>query len=182
LFASAGAALSVVDFRGYGESDGTPSLRHALDDAPAVVRALRQEISSATPLVVMGRSLGGMCATELMLDTTGDIDAFVLESTPSDLEALIRRRGFNPTNTLTNEDRARFDPLPKIQRNTSPLLVMHGAEDTLIVPSEAERSFAASPSLDKSLSLLEGCGHNNTFLSPRFFADLGRFLARVERS
>ncbi len=51
-FATAGAELLVVDFRGYGQSTGTPTLRDAIEDARRVVQRIGGELRR--PLVVMG--------------------------------------------------------------------------------------------------------------------------------
>ncbi len=59
-FAAAGAELWVADYRGYGQSEGVPTLRTLINDAHLIVAAV------GGPLVVMGRSLGSAAAAELM--------------------------------------------------------------------------------------------------------------------
>jgi len=55
-FAAAGVGLAVMDFRGYGRSTGTPTLRSALSDASNVLEVVRARV--ATPPIVIGPSLG----------------------------------------------------------------------------------------------------------------------------
>jgi len=49
-FAAAGVGLAVMDFRGYGRSTGTPTLRSALSDAARALEHVRARV--ATPLIV----------------------------------------------------------------------------------------------------------------------------------
>jgi pimeloyl-ACP methyl ester carboxylesterase len=55
MFERAGARLIVSDYRGYGKSTGTPTLRAAIDDAWKVLDAIRPDVGGGK-LVVMGRS------------------------------------------------------------------------------------------------------------------------------
>jgi alpha-beta hydrolase superfamily lysophospholipase len=81
-FAAAGARLVVADYRGYGRSTGTPSLRTAVSDAYAVLAAV------PGPVFVMGRSLGSACAAELYAANLPSVEGVILESGSSDLVAL----------------------------------------------------------------------------------------------
>jgi alpha-beta hydrolase superfamily lysophospholipase len=176
-FAGAGVDLVVVDFRGYGRSTGTPTLRSTIADAVPVLEQVRARVGA--PLVVMGRSLGSACANELYGRSPEGVRGFVLESGFADLDALIRRRGLTPPGRLTSEERATFDPLPKLQRGTAPLLVLHGADDELIEASEARRAHGAAGTSDKQLVLVPEHGHNDLSLSPVYWEALAAFVARV---
>jgi len=174
-FADAGVNLAVMDYRGYGRSSGTPTLRTTLSDAHAVLDAVRARVGS--PVIVMGRSLGSACANELY--ATGAADAFVLESGFVDLGALIKRRGMAMPAELPADDRAVFDPIPKLARGTRPLLVLHGANDTMISAGEAQRAFDAAGTTDKQLVLVPNRGHNDVSFSSLYWSALSTFVARV---
>jgi pimeloyl-ACP methyl ester carboxylesterase len=174
LFAAAGLQLWVTDFRGYGLSTGAPTLRDALCDAPPVVEAVHA--LAKRPLVVMGRSLGGQCAAELCQAPRASVEAYVFESAATDLHALVRRRGYTDV-TLSAEDLAHFDPLPKLARCTAPTLFLHGAKDELIVPAEAQRGHATVAG--SQLVFVEGRGHNDLSLSASYWAALSDFAARL---
>ena len=173
-FASAGANLAVVDYRGYGESTGTPTLRNAIGDAPAVVTAIRQ--AAGAPLVVMGRSLGCACAAALYERPPEGVVGVVWESGFVDLFGLIRRRGMSPPATLAAADRDAFDPIPKLRRGTLPLLVLHGDADTVIAPAEARAAFEAVTTAHKELVYLPGRGHNDVSTTAAYWQALARFL------
>lgn len=171
-FAAAGMRLLVADFRGYGLSSGTPTLRAALADAHAVLEAAVS--ATGAPLFVMGRSLGGNCAIELCQTPRAEVLGYVFESTATDLAALVARRGIVGAR-LSDDERAHFDPLVKLARCRARALFLHGAEDTLIVPDEARQGHGTVPGA--RLVLIEGHGHNDLSLSPRYWSALREFVA-----
>jgi pimeloyl-ACP methyl ester carboxylesterase len=170
-FAAAGAALAVADYRGYGQSTGTPTLRAAIEDARPIAEAIG-------PHIVMGRSLGGAAAHELYARPIDSMLGVIFESTFSDLAALIRRRGLEPP-PLTADDREMFDPLIKLPLGTLPALVLHGARDHLIAAREAETTLAQLGTRDKQLVLVPDRGHNDVSDSVVYWRELAAFVARV---
>jgi ADP-ribosylglycohydrolase len=128
----------------------------------------------------MGRSLGSACAAELAR-TSRAAAGFVVESGFSDLVAFASRRGI-ALEVVPEADRDVLCPLRKFGTNTAPLLMLHGAEDELIVPSEARALFEASAARDRRLVLLPGRGHNDVSLHPLYWDELGAFVDRVARA
>jgi len=177
-FAAVGARLAVVDYRGYGASEGNPTLRDCLRDAHPVLAAVQAAVTPM-PIVVMGRSLGGACAAELCQQPRPDVVGYVFESAPADLHGTLRRRGIVVEGALPEDDLAVFCPLRKLRRCETPALVLHGAADTLIVPSEARLTLGALGTTDKTLVTIPGCGHNNVSVHPVYWQALGQFVQRV---
>ena len=58
-------------------------------------------------------------------------------------------------------------------------LVLHGARDTLIPPSEAELTLDALAAADKELARIPDRGHNDVSTHPAYWAALAAFVARV---
>jgi hypothetical protein len=174
-FAEIGVALAVADFRGYGQSEGTPTLRTVISDARPIAEAVR----STPPLVVMGRSLGGAAAHELYARPIEGMVGVILESAFYDLQGLISRRGLTPPAAFTDDELATFDPATKLRRGQLPLLVLHGALDTLIEPSEAAATFAAAGSTEKQLVIVPDRGHNDVSFSDVYWDALAAFIARL---
>jgi alpha-beta hydrolase superfamily lysophospholipase len=172
-FAEAGAALAVADYRGYGASDGEPTLRDAIADARSIAAAFPGK------LVVMGRSLGAAAAHELYADPPANLLGVILESAFCDLAGLVRRRGLEPPRTWSPHDLATFDPPTKLARGKLPLLVLHGARDELVVPAEAHASLAAAGATDKQLVMVPGHGHNDVSLGPSYWQALESFVHRI---
>jgi hypothetical protein len=175
-YAAVGAQLAVVDYRGYGASSGVPTLRSALADARVVLAAMRAR--TTLPVIVMGRSLGSACAAELA-GAQPPLAGLILESGFTDLEGLVRRRGVPLDSPLPADDLAVFNPLPKLRAGTAPLLVLHGAMDTLISPSEATAAHDAAGTADRRLILIPGRGHNDVSAHPLYWASLRAFVDHV---
>lgn len=176
-FAAAGAELAVMDFRGYGASTGAPTLRAAIADAAPTLAAVRA--ATARPIVVMGRSLGSACAVELYRQRPAGVAGVVLESGASDLAGLVRRRGLPVPSAFSADDRAVFDPLPKLAAGDLPLLVLHGAADDLIDPAEARAAHAHAGTTHKQLVLIPDRGHNDLGHAPAYWQALAAFIADV---
>lgn len=177
MFARVFLDLLVVTYRGYGTSGGTPSLRACLRDAHRWLEAASKE-ASGVPLLVMGRSLGGNCAAELCQEQRAGVAGYIFESAPSDLDALVRRRDIEHPYKITEEDRGDFCPLRKMARCQTPTLVLHGAEDRLIHPSEAKATFNALSAQRKWLTFVPDRGHNDLSYSPVYWEAL-RDLVRA---
>ncbi len=176
-FVKRGLRFAVVDYRGYGQSTGVPTMRALLEDAHHVL-AFAREIAGE-PVIVMGRSLGSAAAWEVA--SAPDVRAIVIDSGFVDVDAFARRRGVDPR-TLMEAERIRLDPLPKIAGAQAPTLLVHGSGDAVIAHTEAERALAASPARDKHLATIFGRGHNDLGVDPAYWAALSPFLARIART
>jgi hypothetical protein len=84
LFTELGFSLLVMDYRGYGISDGEPSTRHLLADAVTIFDALPELLpkygSHPKQTFVMGRSLGSAAACELAQRRGERLAGLVIES------------------------------------------------------------------------------------------------------
>ncbi|MFT3714180.1 MAG: alpha/beta fold hydrolase [Archangium sp.] len=170
-FTALGLEVVFFDYRGYGQSNGVPTLRALYADAVKCIATVER----TRPVVLFGRSLGAAASAELA-GRDGLIDGLVLESGGSNLAALVARRGFPPY-TLSDEERGVFDPVVKLSRCRVPALVLHGRNDDLILPREAEAAFAALASQDKQLVFVPG-GHNDLSFSREYWDALATFVAK----
>ncbi len=169
-----GVNVFIFDYRGYGQSDGTPSEAGLYRDAEAARTWLlaRPEIAG-TRLVYFGRSLGSAVAVELA--RRHPPDGLIIE-TPFTSIADMARLMFPwvPVGPLL---RMRFDSLKKIPSIHVPLLIVHGDRDSLVPHTMGQRLFeAANP--PKRLYTVPGADHNDTYLvgGTAYFAELQRFL------
>jgi len=172
--AGLGAELTVCDYRGYGKSGGTPTLRAVLQDAAAIYRQLQDNGKLLAEVYVMGRSLGSAPAIELCAGRR-QIAGCIIESGYADPIPLVERRGLKIHATTPEEDTL-FNNSKKIAAVTCPLLIMHGREDKLIYPHEAELNYKRAGSKIKTLQLLDGVGHNDILSSREYFPCLQRFF------
>jgi alpha-beta hydrolase superfamily lysophospholipase len=180
-FAQAGGSLTVIDFRGYGRSEGAPDLRNLVGDARPALEGLLPHFAQtggSPPIVVMGRSLGSACAAEVVRSVPQLVAGIVFESGFSDIAGVARRRGMT-VESVAEEDLAVLCPLRKLARNRTPLLVLHGEDDTLIAPAEGRAAYEASGTEDKRFVLIPERGHNTISLHPLYWEELAAFLRRI---
>jgi alpha-beta hydrolase superfamily lysophospholipase len=179
-FWGAKADLAVVDYRGYGQSDGSPSLRSCLADAHAAARAILADGRRELPLLVMGRSLGSACAAELASHSARfELQGIIFESGFTDLYDFIRRRGLRPPAQLPEEDLVAYCPLRKLASSDVPLLVLHGSHDELIPATDGKAAYDSAKALDKRLVLIPGAGHNDLMFHPLYWESIARFVSDV---
>lgn len=178
LFRGCDAALAVMDYRGYGLSEGDPDYRTTLKvDARMAVEAMLAR--DPRPLVVMGRSLGSACLAELYPGPPEGMAGFIWESGYTDLRAFVRRRGLEPPDTFTAADLADFDPMPRLRQGRLPFLALHGAEDIHIDPSDTRAAFEAASAERKALLLVPGRGHIDLSRSELYWQAIHAFLAEL---
>ncbi len=172
-FRPPGIALLVLDYRGYGRSEGIPSEEGAYRDAKAAweLLARRPDVDS-TRIVLYGRSIGS--AVALYLATEHVVRAVVLDSPFSTGADMARQHyRFLPINLM----RLSLDNLERAERLTAPLLVFHGSED-FIAPVEMGEAVARAGRAEEFI-VVEGAGHNDTYLlgGDAYRARMHAFLA-----
>ncbi len=175
-FSSLGIELIIADFRGYGKSTGTPTLRAALEDSHIILDYLKDKKVLKNKVCVMGRSLGSAPTIELC-SKRSDIQGCILESGYADPIPLVERRGLKIDKT-SPEENAVFNNSQKISAVKCPTLIMHGEDDFLISPKEAKLNYDKAGAKVKRLEILEGVGHNDMMMAPEhsYFSALKVFL------
>ncbi len=174
-----GCDFLVCEYRGYGKSGGFPTLRSAMEDSRKIYEHLLKENCLKQKVAVMGRSLGSASVIELC-SRYPEINSCVVESGYADPIPLVQRRGLTIDSTTPEED-SLFNNSQKIKKVECPLLIMHGAEDFLIQPQEAELNFKNAGSAIKQLEILRGVGHNDIMFAQgnHYFRTLKEFLGSV---
>lgn len=170
------AHVLLLDYRGYGLSEGSPSESGVYADARAGLAYLIER--SGVPesrSVIFGRSLGGAVAIDLARDR--ELAGVIVESTFSSA-ADIATMAFGPPFAWLA--RGRFDSLRKISRIRAPILFFHGDRDEIVDPSLGRRLFDAAPE-PKAFETLRGAGHNDTVAvgGRAYFERIRQFLAEV---
>lgn len=166
-----GLGVLLMEYPGYGKSEGRPSEAGCYAAGDAAYRWLTAG-AKVPPgrIVLLGESLGGGVAVELA--TRHDHRALVLLYTFTSLPAAAKYHyPWLPTHTLM---RTRFDNLPKLPRCPRPVFVAHGTADEVIPFRHGEELFAAAGE-PKAFVRLDGFTHNG-LLDDRLYGPLGRFL------
>jgi fermentation-respiration switch protein FrsA (DUF1100 family) len=87
IFHDLGLSVFIIDYRGYGQSEGTPSIKGTGLDALAAWQWLTENKKIPDDMIIVfGRSLGGAVAVELARSVTPG--ALILESTFSSLSEM----------------------------------------------------------------------------------------------
>ena len=140
--------LFILDYRGYGLSQGMPDIASVHLDAQAGLDwAYRQAHSRQLPLVVMGQSLGGATAATLVAQNgEGRVNALILDSAFSGYRRIAREKLAEPwLTTLLRYPLAwtipdEYSPEHYLaKRPPIPLLVMHGCADNIVPCSHGKR-------------------------------------------
>jgi alpha-beta hydrolase superfamily lysophospholipase len=154
-----GFAVLAIDYRGFGKSSpGLPSEETAYEDAKAAWDWLAEH-RPARPRYIFGHSLGGAIAIDLASrvdDEQGTIVEGTFTSIPDVASSF--KWGWLPIGPLITQ---RFASIDKVTRLGSPLLVVHGANDSLIRSDLGQRLFDAAIGKKKFL-LVEGGSHHST--------------------
>jgi uncharacterized protein len=152
------AALLVVDYPGYGGSDGKTSEMGIYEAGELAYDALRQrrEVDSSR-IYAYGRSLGSAVATHIA--ASRNVAGLILESPFTSARAMAARHYKLVPQFLV---RLRLDNLANIARVRSPILVFHGTSD-LLVPIEMGQEIARAAGGPVEFVMIEGSGHNDTY-------------------
>jgi hypothetical protein len=171
-----GTDVLLIDYRGYGMSEGTPSEAGAYADARAGLAHLIEERGiSEQRIVLFGRSLGAAVAVDLARNRR--LAGVILESAFTSAADVARGMMGAPLAYLL---RGHFDSASKIEQIQTPLLFFHGDHDRIIDYALGRRLFELAPE-PKQFETISGAGHNDTVQvgGHPYFARIARFLDEV---
>jgi fermentation-respiration switch protein FrsA (DUF1100 family) len=159
LLAHQGLAVFLVDYRGYGLSEGKPSEKGLYADGEAAYRYLVEERAiEPNRIVCFGRSLGAGVALHVALEH--EVAALIMESPFASVPAMARKHyPFLPVWFLL---RNRYDSLGKVPELKVPLLVLHGDRDSIVPLKHGKAVYEAAPE-PKEFYTIVGAGHNDTY-------------------
>ena len=166
LFNRLGLNVMVVDYRGYGCSDGSPTVAAMMADCHRILEfseGWKTENGFDGPLIVMGRSLGSASALELAAAYPDRIAGLIVESGFAWAGPLLQRLGVNP-DVIGFDESAGFANVDKIKRFAKPTLIIHAEFDHIIPFSDGQALFDASTAEDKELVMIPGANHNDIFM------------------
>lgn len=170
-----GFNVFIFDYRGYGASEGEPTLEGVQLDIDAAMDALFARSDVDKDRVVMyGQSLGGALAAYYVAHSPrrDRLRALILESAFSGYVDIVREKmadhwftwPFQWLPQFTVDDR--FSPLPSMAKiSPLPLLVLHGDQDAVVPVQEGRRLYEAALE-PKQLWIVPGAGHIQTMRNP----------------
>lgn len=159
VFRRLGLTVFIIDYRGYGRSEGKPSERGTYMDGEAAWEYLTTERNVAPErIVVFGRSLGAAVAAKVAAEHRPR--ALILESAFTSVPDMAA--SVFPLLPVRFLARTRYDNLKRVAEIACPLLVIHSRNDEIIPFAHAERLYAAANDPKRMLEIRHG--HNDGFV------------------
>lgn len=168
-----GLNVLAYDYRGYGRSNGRPTVRGLTVDVGAAWNHLVSLGVPAGRIVLFGESLGG--AVSVALAAHKPCAGLALLSTFSSLQDAARTH-FGPLGWFAG------NALPSattLSRLTIPLWLAHGNQDEVIPVSHAHALHKACAAKDKTITIVGGGTHNDVLGRTVVLDGVAAFARRV---
>lgn len=163
LFKKVGLNILVVDYRGYGRSEGFPTVSSLIRDCHDVFHHTLKWLDKqdySKKIIIFGRSLGSVPALEIAYVHQEMVDALVVESGFAHLFSLMRVLGLGELEKYIGDPFRHTEKIAAFKKTT---LIIHAQYDHIIPFSEGEALFQACGSPDKLLIKVMGANHNDIF-------------------
>lgn len=159
----------LINYRGYGESGGSPSEEGFYADALAIYDHISQ---NCTKVSVIGRSLGTGVATYLAVER--DVDRLVLVE-PFDSMVSIARAAypFFPAGLMLKD---RYDSAGRAGSITSRTLFIIAGKDEIIPRWSTEKLISEFDREILEVVVIEEATHNDIGSFPQYYRVLGEFV------
>lgn len=158
FFRELGVNTFIIDYRGYGHSEGSPTEEGIYKDARAAYDYLagRQDMKSM-PIILYGGSLGGAVAIDLATHRT--VKGLIIDSSFPSAAAMSKRiYPMIPTFFLS----VKLDSGSKVKSLRIPKLFMHSVEDRTVPIIMGRKLFEAAPGPKEFVELTGG--HNDAHI------------------
>ncbi len=140
-FGKTGWGLLFLEWRGYGGNPGHPSETGFRHDAEGAMAELARLGVPAAQVMVYGESIGTGIAVPVAAGH--GVAALILESPYTSIAAIAAARmPWVPVDWLLRD---RFDSLSRIAAVQAPVLMLQGAQDTVVPPAMGQALFDAAP-------------------------------------
>jgi hypothetical protein len=180
IYNKIGVNFFVADYRGYGLSNGMPTITNMISDAHLIFKRFKEIIEKKNfkkSIFIMGRSLGSIAAIELAFHYQNDISGLIIESGSADnfrplWEHLLRD---SEKEILLNEENCLLNKM-KIRRVKKPTFIIHGQKDSIVCPAEGKELFKNSGAADKEILIIPDADHNTIIGAGQYFPKIKKFV------
>lgn len=175
-FRDLGVNAFLIDYRGYGKSEGSPSEEGTHRDARAAWRYLTETRNYASARIVLhGESLGGAVATKLA--TEQPPGALIIESSFTSIKDVgAELYPWLPVRWISKYRYATLDHLARVR---APVLIIHSRDDEIIPFHHGRSLYDAAPS-PKHFVEIRGDHNAGSMLSADVYLPALRdFLRRI---
>ena len=159
IMSKLGLSTLIIDYQGFGLSEGKPSESGINSDAMSAWKYLCKERNITTnQIIVAGRSLGGAVASYVAANVNPK--ALIIESAFTSIPHLAKRYyPYIPTHWIARD---KFPTQKYVQDVKCPILIIHSREDELI-PFAHGKLLAQTPNKNITFEAITG-SHNNGFI------------------
>ncbi|MFC1977585.1 alpha/beta hydrolase [Chloroflexota bacterium] len=176
-----GINLFVADYRGYGSSDGKPTISNMIGDTHTVFQGFKEIIEKEgfkKSLFLMGRSLGSVSAIELAFNYQDEICGLIIESGAANNFRRLWDYLEVPDKETVFSEESLFLNKVKIRQVRQPTLIIHGEYDEIISVEEGKELYQSSGTRDKEILIIPGAGHNDIMLVQQslYFDTIEKFI------
>jgi len=173
IYNQLGLSVFIIDYRGYGLSEGKPSEQGTYLDAEAAWNYLTQERQiPAGNIIIYGESLGGAVAT--WLATQSEAGALIVESVFTSIQDMGKH--YYPYLPVTLIARIKYPVTDFISEVQCPVLIIHSPADD-IVPFLMGKAVYAAANPPKDFLEITGDHNGGFFESGQLYIDgLDRFI------
>lgn len=178
IFHRLGLTQLIIDYRGYGESSGKPSVNGTRLDARAAWAWLLEEKGcSPKEMVLFGRSLGGGVAAALAAET--EPAGLIMESTFVSLKEVAKAMfPIMPVGLFLPQD---YDTPGNLEKTRVPALFVHSPDDQVVPFAHGRALYEAYKGPKRFLEITGE--HNSGFMDsyPQYMEGLAEFLRDLDK-
>jgi len=167
-------SLSLINYRGYGQSEGKPNEKSLFEDAISIYDyfSKRNDIDT-NRIILMGRSLGSGVAVYLAQNRP--VNALILV-TPYDSMTSVAQEKV-PILPVPLILKNRFDSLSRVTSIKIPMLALVAEKDSTIPPNHAKR-LVEKWGGKYILKIIEGEDHNSISSNDEYWKNIKEFLSQ----
>ncbi|MDI6806542.1 MAG: alpha/beta hydrolase [Candidatus Aenigmarchaeota archaeon] len=187
LYNERGINLFVADYRGYGFSDGEPTIINMIRDSHIIFKGFKEIIEREgykKYIFTMGRSIGNIPSIELAYHYQGELSGLIVESgSANTFSRLFNYVGLPlPVEKSILEKIEETSSKKKIQSISIPTLIIHGEYDDLVPLSEGLELYENSGAEYKNSIIIPNADHNSLIFLGKdlYFSAVEEFVKTVE--
>ena len=166
LFNDVGVNLFVAGYRGFGLSNGTPTVTNMFKDSHRVFEGFKKTVEDygfRKSYFVMGFSLGTLSAIALAYNYQDDLQGLIVQSGSANSLKKYFTIAIPPSHPIWRDDSTFLNKV-KLRSIFKPTLIIHGERDSLIPVDEARELYENSGAKEKQLVIIPSANHGDLFI------------------
>lgn len=175
LFEDLQCNVAILEYRGFGKSDGWPTQKGIEIDAKTALHWLKSDAGTPnSPIILYGRSLGGAVSIHLAASEQENLDGIIIENTftcIADMMDVLMKYLTWAKFLLRNPWRS-IDLISSIKK---PLLFISSTNDELVPSFMMESLYSKAPESNKTI-LRYPLHHMDCWTAPTYTSDIKEWM------